>query len=146
MLGDSNSSGDIYDSLGFRGVRLYTSDPMYPDSQQGFAPTIRGIATGRSQVTVRQNGYVIYQNTVQSGAFEITDLSATSSSGNLEVTVKSESGAVQTFVVPYSTVPLLQREGRLKYDVVAGRYRSGLTGKDAPSLSREPLPKDSPMG
>lgn len=132
VLGDSSSSGEIYDSLGFRGVRLYTSDPMYPDSQQGFAPTIRGIAAGRSTVTVRQNGYVIYQNTVQSGAFEITDLSATSSSGNLEITVKSESGAVQTFVVPYSTVPLLQREGRLKYDVVAGRYRSGLSDKGAP--------------
>lgn len=141
VLGDSNSSGDIYDSLGFRGVRLYTSDPMYPDSQQGFAPTIRGIAAGRSQVTVRQNGYVIYQNTVQSGAFEITDLSATSSSGNLEVTVKSESGAVQTFVVPYSTVPLLQREGRLKYDVVAGRYRSGLSGKDAPLFIQGTLAK-----
>lgn len=132
VLGDSSSSGEVYDSLGFRGARIYTSDPMYPDSQQGFAPAIRGIAAGRSQVTVRQNGYVIYQNTVQSGAFEINDLSATSSSGNLEVTVKSESGAVQTFVVPYSTVPLLQREGRLKYDVVAGRYRSGLSGKGAP--------------
>ncbi len=132
VVGDSNSAGEIYDSLGFRGLRLSTSDPMYPDSQQGFAPTIHGIAPGRSQVTVRQNGYVIYQNTVQSGAFEITDLSATSSSGDLDVIVKSESGAVQTFVVPYSTVPLLQREGRLKYDVVAGRYRSGLSGKGAP--------------
>ena len=132
VLGDSNSAGEIYDSLGFRGVRLSSSDPMYPDSQQGFAPTIRGIAAGRSQVTIRQNGYVIYQNTVQSGAFEITDLSATSSSGDLQVTVKSESGTVQTFVVPYSTVPLLQREGRLKYDVVAGRYRSELSDKGAP--------------
>ncbi|WP_434747269.1 outer membrane usher protein FimD [Pantoea sp. Lu_F5_004] len=132
ILGDSNSAGEIYDSLGFRGARLSSADPMYPDSQQGFAPTIRGIAAGRSQVTIRQNGYVIYQNTVQSGAFEISDLSATSSSGNLEVTVKNESGAVQTFVVPYSTVPLLQREGHLKYDVVVGRYRSGLAGKGAP--------------
>ena len=132
VLGDSSSSGEIYDSLGFRGVRLYSSDPMYPDSQQGYAPTVRGIAAGRSQVTVRQNGYVIYQNTVQSGAFEITDLTATSSSGDLEVTVKNEAGAVRTWVVPYSTVPLLQREGRIKYDVVAGRYRSGLTGKGAP--------------
>lgn len=132
VLGDSSSSGEIYDSLGFRGVRLYSSDPMYPDSQQGYAPTVRGIAAGRSQVTVRQNGYVIYQNTVQSGAFEITDLNPASSSGDLEVTVKNESGNVQKFVVPYSTVPLLQREGRMKYDVVAGRYRSGLSGKGAP--------------
>ncbi len=132
IIGDNSSSGEIYDSLGFRGVRLYSSDPMYPDSQQGYAPTVRGIAAGRSRVTVRQNGYVIYQSTVQSGAFEITDLTATSSSGDLEVTVKNEAGVVQTYVVPYSTVPLLQREGRLKYDVVAGRYRSGLSGKGAP--------------
>nr|WP_253851859.1 outer membrane usher protein FimD [Pantoea sp. OXWO6B1] len=132
ILGNSSSAGDIYDSLGFRGVRIYTSDPMYPDSQQGFAPTIRGIASGRSQVTIRQNGYVVYQNTVQSGAFEITDLNPASSSGDLEVTVKNESGTVQKFIVPYSTVPLLQREGRLKYDVVAGQYRSGLSAKNAP--------------
>ncbi|MGE9552894.1 outer membrane usher protein FimD [Erwinia amylovora] len=132
VMGDSSSSNDIFDSLGFRGVRLYSSDPMYPDSQRGFAPTIRGIAAGRSQITVRQNGYVIYQNTLQAGAFEIDDLNATSSSGDLEVTIKSDSGAVQKFVVPYSTVPLLQREGRTKFELVAGRYRSGLSGKGAP--------------
>ncbi|WP_380178359.1 outer membrane usher protein FimD [Kalamiella sp. sgz302252] len=132
VMGDSSSSGDIYDSLGFRGLRLYSSDAMYPNSQQGYAPTIRGIASGRSQITVRQNGYVIYQNIVQSGAFEITDLNATSSSGDLEVTVKNDAGALQKFIVPYSTVPLLQREGRSKYDLVAGRYRSGLSGKGAP--------------
>lgn len=132
VLGDSSSADEVFDSLGFRGMRLYTSDPMYPDSQQGYAPTIRGIAAGRSKVTVRQNGYVIYQNTVQSGAFEINDLNPTSSSGDLAVTVESDSGALQYYTVPYSTVPLLQREGRLKYDLVAGRYRSGLSGKGAP--------------
>lgn len=132
VLGDSNSSGQLFDSVGFRGVRLFSSDPMYPDSQQGYAPTIRGIAAGRSKVTVRQNGYVIYQNTVQSGAFEINDLNPTTSSGDLEVTVESDAGNIQKFVVPYSTVPLLQREGRNKFDLVAGRYRSGESGKGDP--------------
>ncbi|KAB8312630.1 outer membrane usher protein FimD [Erwinia endophytica] len=132
VLGDSNSAGELFDSVGFRGVRLFSSDPMYPDSQQGYAPTIRGIAAGRSKVTVRQNGYVIYQNTVQSGAFEINDLNPTSSSGDLEVTVESDDGNIQKFVVPYSTVPLLQREGRSKFDLVAGRYRSGQSGKGDP--------------
>ncbi|MFP1763834.1 outer membrane usher protein FimD [Lonsdalea quercina] len=139
VLGDSNSSSDIFDSLGFRGMRLYTSDPMYPDSQQGYAPTVRGIASGRSKVTVRQNGYVIYQNTVQAGAFEINDLNPTSSSGDLDVTVESDGGNTQRYTVPYSTVPLLQREGRLKYDLVVGRYRSGLSGKGAPSFAQGTL-------
>lgn len=132
ILGDSSSSGDVYDSIGFRGLRLYSSDSMYPDSQQGYAPTIRGIASGRSRVTVRQNGYQIYQNIVQAGAFEIKDLNPTSSSGDLEVNIKNDFGEVQSFIVPYSAVPLLQREGRTKYDIVAGRYRSGLSGKKAP--------------
>lgn len=136
ILGDSNSSSDVFDSLSFRGGRLYTSDPMYPDSQQGYAPTVKGLASGRSKVMVRQNGYVIYQNTVQAGAFEITDLNPTSSSGDLDVTVESESGAVQHYTVPYSTVPLLQREGRLKYDLVAGRYRSGMSNKSSPFFSQ----------
>ena len=139
ILGDSSSNSDVFDSLGFRGARLYTSDPMYPDSQQGYAPTVRGLASGRSKVTVRQNGYVIYQNTVQAGAFEITDLNPTSSSGDLDVTVESESGDVQHYRVPYSTVPLLQREGRLTYDLVAGRYRSGMHDKSSPFFAQGTL-------
>ncbi|MFP1463529.1 fimbria/pilus outer membrane usher protein [Escherichia coli] len=37
-MGDGNTGSDIFDGVGFRGVRLYSSDNMYPDSQQGFAP------------------------------------------------------------------------------------------------------------
>ncbi|MGR7213982.1 outer membrane usher protein FimD [Klebsiella aerogenes] len=132
VVGDSSSGSEVFDSVGFRGARMYSAESMYPDSQQGYAPTVRGIAAARSKVTVRQNGYVIYQNVVQAGAFEITDLNPTTSSGDLEVTVEADGGAVQRFTVPYSTVPLLQREGRLKYEAVAGRYRSGSTDKGAP--------------
>jgi outer membrane usher protein len=57
---------------------------------------------------------------VQPGAFAITDLNPTSSSGDLEVTVEEKDGTQQRYTVPYSTVPLLQREGRWKYDLVAG--------------------------
>ncbi|MCC3262219.1 fimbria/pilus outer membrane usher protein, partial [Paenibacillus polymyxa] len=109
----------------FRGGRLYSSDSMYPDSLQGYAPTVRGIARTPAKVVIRQNGYVIYQSYVQPGAFAITDLNPTSSSGDLEVTVEEKDGSQQRYTVPYSTVPLLQREGRWKYDLVAGDYRSG---------------------
>jgi outer membrane usher protein FimD/PapC len=36
------------------------------------------------------------------------------------VTVEEKDGSQQRYTVPYSTVPLLQREGRWKYDLVAG--------------------------
>ncbi len=43
-LGDSFSNGTIFDSLGFRGIKLESDDNMLPDSMRGFAPTIKGIA------------------------------------------------------------------------------------------------------
>lgn len=139
VLGDSNTGNDVFDSIGFRGGRLYAADSMYPDSMQGYAPTVRGIARTPAKVVIRQNGYVIYQSYVQPGAFAITDLNPTSSSGDLEVTVEEKEGSVQRYSVPYSTVPLLQREGRRKFDLVAGAYRSGNQGQDRPVFAQGTL-------
>jgi len=125
VIGESSTNNDVYDSIGFKGVRIYSDDAMYPDSQQGFAPTVRGIANSRSKVIIRQNGYIIYQTYVSPGPFVLDDLSPTSSSGDLTVTVQENNGNSHSFIVPYSTVPLLQREGRIKYDMVAGDFRSG---------------------
>ncbi|WP_245248582.1 fimbrial biogenesis usher protein [Yokenella regensburgei] len=136
VLGDSNTGSDVFDSVGFRGARMYSSDSMYPDSMQGFAPTVRGIARTPAKVVIRQNGFVIYQSYVQSGAFAISDLNPTSSSGDLEVTVEEKDGSQQRYTVPYSTVPLLQREGRIKYDLVAGDYRSGNDQQDKPFFAQ----------
>lgn len=122
--GESYTPSDVFDSLGFRGVQIASDDNMLPDSLKGFAPTVRGIAKSNARVTIKQNGYVIYQTYVSPGAFAINDLYPTSSSGDLQVTVKESDGSENTFTVPYSAVPLLQREGRLKYALTAGKYRS----------------------
>ncbi|WP_313506483.1 fimbrial biogenesis usher protein [Kosakonia sacchari] len=134
VMGDSNTGSDVFDSLGFRGVRLYSADNMFPDSLQGYAPTVRGIARTPAKLTIRQNGYVIYQSYVSAGAFVISDLNPTSSSGDLEVTVDEKDGSQQRYTVPYSTVPILQREGRFKYDLVAGNFRSGNDQQSSPSF------------
>lgn len=133
-LGDSFTSSEIFDSLGFRGVQLASDDNMLPDSMRGFAPTVRGVANSNAQVTIKQNGYVIYQTYVPPGAFEITDLYPTSTSGDLQVTVKENNGNINQFTVPYSAVPLLQREGRIKYALTAGQYRSASTLQDEPDF------------
>lgn len=78
-LGDTFTSGDVFDAVQFQGISLASSDAMLPDSQKGFAPTIRGIARTNAQVTVRQNGYVLYQTYVTPGAFVIDDLYPTAS-------------------------------------------------------------------
>lgn len=125
IVGDGYTNGDFFDSVGFRGVRLYTAENMYSSSQQGYAPTVRGIAKSEAKVIIKQNGYVIYQLNVPPGPFIIDDLNSTASSGDLTVIVEESDGSYQTYTVPYSTLPNFQREGRVKYDVVAGEYRSG---------------------
>lgn len=105
---------------------------MYPDSQQGFAPTVRGIARTAAQLTIRQNGFIIYQSYVSPGAFEITDLHPTSSNGDLDVTIDERDGNQQNYTIPYSTVPILQREGRFKFDLTAGDFRSGNSQQSSP--------------
>lgn len=123
-IGQSSSPSDVFDSVPFTGVQVNSDNDMLPDSEKGYAPIIRGTAHSNAQVTVRQNGYVIYQNTVAPGAFEINDLYPTGSSGDLQVTVKETDGSENHFVVPYASVPVLQREKNLRYSVTAGRYRS----------------------
>lgn len=125
VMGDTSTDGKIFDSASFRGFRIYSSESMYPDSQQGYAPTVRGIAQSKSKVVVRQNGYIIYTSYVQAGPFVINDISPASSSGDLNVTVEESNGKSQTFTIAYSTVPFLQREGRAVYDLNLGEYRSG---------------------
>ena len=134
MIGDSFTESDIFDSVGFRGVKLASDDNMLPDSMRGFAPTVRGVANSNAQITIRQNGYIIYQSYVSPGAFEIKDLYATSSSGNLDVTVKENNGTINQFTVPYSAVPMLQREGRTKYELTAGEFRSGSSMQNSPDF------------
>lgn len=123
-VGQSTSPSDVFDSVPYTGVELKSDSDMLPDSEKGYAPIIRGSAHSNAQVVVRQNGYIIYQNTVAPGAFEINDLYPTGSSGDLQVTVKETDGSESHFVVPFASVPVLQREKNLRYSVTAGRYRS----------------------
>jgi len=124
VLGDSNTPSDVFDSVQYRGAQLSSDDNMLPDSMRGFAPVVRGIAQSNAQVTISQNGYIIYQTYVAPGAFAISDLYPTSSGGNLEVTVKEADGTERKFTQPFSAAPIMQREGHLKYALTVGRYRS----------------------
>ncbi|WP_390886962.1 fimbria/pilus outer membrane usher protein [Buttiauxella noackiae] len=129
-LGDSATSSDVFDSVPFRGGQLASDDDMLPDSLKGYSPVVQGIAKSNAQVTIRQNGYVIYQSYVAPGAFEIKDLYPTAGSGDLNVTIKETDGSERNFVVPFASVPVLQREGRFKYAITSGQYRSSNSDVD----------------
>ncbi|WPU21034.1 fimbria/pilus outer membrane usher protein [Cedecea neteri] len=138
-VGDSATPGEVFDSLQYRGVQLASDDNMYPDSLRGFAPVVRGIARSNAQVTVRQSGYIIYQTYVPAGAFAISDLYPTSASGDLEVTITEADGSERRFVQPFSAVPVMLREGRLKYSATAGEYRTLTPGAKTPGFMQSTL-------
>jgi outer membrane usher protein len=123
IIGDSFTSGQIADSFRVRGVSLFSDPRMYPQSQQGYAPVVRGVAESNARVAIRQNGYVIYETTVAPGPFEINDLFPTGYGGDLEVTVTEADGRKNTFLVPYTAVPQLLRPGQTQFSATAGQLR-----------------------
>lgn len=124
VAGENSTRGEIFDSIQYRGINIASDDQMLPFNQRGFAPIIRGIASSNAEVSVRQNGYIIYQANVAPGAFEITDLYSTSNSGDLEVTVKEADGTEHHFTQPYSSVAIMQRPGSIRYEVTLARFRA----------------------
>lgn len=138
-LGENATSGMLFDSIQYRGVQLISDESMLPDSQRGFAPVIRGIANSSAQITIRQNGYVIYQVYVAPGPYDIRDLYSTAGSGDLQITVKEENGSEHTYTQPYSSVPLMQRDGHLRYEFTTGQYRAQQSHTNEPGFVQSSL-------
>ncbi|MDQ8024214.1 MAG: fimbria/pilus outer membrane usher protein [Moraxellaceae bacterium] len=131
-IGDAFTDGTIFDSIGFRGIQLASDDRMYPESQRGYAPTVRGIANSNARVQIRQNGSVLYETNVSAGAFEINDLYPSGYGGDLEVVVTEADGTVNISKVPYAAAVNALREGVSRYSLTAGEYRH-------PSVDATPL-------
>lgn len=120
--GEYWSNNLLFDTFQFKGLSFESDDSMLPDSMKGFAPVIRGIAKTNARIEVKQNGFTVYQDWVPPGSFEINDLHPASSSGDLLVTIYEANGEVRSFQEPYSAVPMMQREGQIKYHLATGRY------------------------
>ncbi|EBV1274883.1 fimbrial biogenesis outer membrane usher protein [Salmonella enterica subsp. enterica serovar Java] len=121
-LGQTYTNGDLFDSFAFEGIKAESDDGMLNATLAGYSPVIRGIATTQAQVIVRQNGSIIYQKNVAPGPFEFRDVSAFTS-GDVQVEVHEADGSINRFTQASGAVPVLQREGRVRYSVAAGRYR-----------------------
>lgn len=123
LLGESNTGGELFESVAFTGLRVASDERMLPDSLRGFAPVVRGIAEGNAVVRIRQNGNVIHETTVAPGPFVIEDLYPTHFGGDLEVTVTEPDGREQRFHVNFSAVPQALRAGSSRFAVTAGELR-----------------------
>ena len=123
VVGQNYTSGNLLSSVGYTGFHLETDERSLPDSMQGYAPVVTGIANTNARVVISQNGNTIYQTTVAPGPFRITDLNPTSFQGDLTVQVFEANGQVSSFVVPFSAVPSSRRAGSSHYSVTLGKVR-----------------------
>lgn len=137
-LGDSHTSGELFDSVAVRGLQLSTDDRMLPESQRGYAPTVRGVAESNARVSIRQNGALLYETTVTPGPFVIDDLYATGYGGDLSVTVTEADGRVREFSVPYAAVPQQLRPGSSRFSIAVGAVRE-TDAQDEPMLVQATL-------
>lgn len=124
VLGDAYTDGTIFDSVGFRGVQLSSDERMFPKSQRGYAPVVRGIASSNARVQIRQNGKVLRETNVATGAFEVGDLHPTSQGGDLEVVVTEADGRVRVSRVPYAATANSLRPGSTRHALTVGQLRA----------------------
>lgn len=127
LVGESSTGNDVFDSIPFRGIKLSSNEDMLPFSLRGFAPVIQGIAQSNAQVTISQNGNVVYQTYVAPGYFRINDMYQAGNGGDLNVTVTETDGSIRTWTQSFSALPVMMRPDGLKYEITAGRYHGGVT-------------------
>ncbi|MFV8761823.1 fimbria/pilus outer membrane usher protein [Yersinia enterocolitica] len=121
-LGQISSDDSIFESFPFEGAQLSSDDGMIVPWLSSFSPVIRGVANSQSQIIVRQNNMIIWQGTVSAGSFELRDV-APLYAGNMDIEIHEADGSIRRFSQNSATVPVLQREGRLRYSFSLGRYR-----------------------
>lgn len=134
-LGDSTTSGDLFDSLTVRGIQLQSDDRMLPEGLRTYMPVIRGIAETNAIVRISQRGQTIYETTVPSGPFEVSDIGAMGYGGDLQVTIIESDGRERTQVVPYSAPPMLLHAGVSRYGVTVGKLKDDML-RNEPSLAQ----------
>ncbi|CAI8804590.1 fimbria/pilus outer membrane usher protein [Pseudomonas serboccidentalis] len=132
--GDIFSDADLFDSVRYRGLKLASDDGMRADSERGYAPVIRGIAQSSATVEIRQNNYILYTANVPPGPFEISDIYPSGSNGDLEVTIIEADGRRRVTVQAFSSLPIMVRQGQLKYSVSAGQYNSNSEDQKTPQF------------
>lgn len=133
-IGQTSTQGIVFDSTPFRGATIYSDDRMLPNSLQGYAPIVRGVANTRARVELRQNGNIIYETTVEPGPFTINDLYMTSFGGDITVTVFEANGTTHSFLVPFSSIPMLLRPGNNRWSLTGGRVHNQSFGSDGPTF------------
>lgn len=120
FAGEIFIKSDLFDSVRFKGVSMFTDESMMPPNLRGYAPQITGVAASNATVTLSQNGRIISQVKVPAGPFVIKDLSQ-SIMGTIDVTVAEDNGKETKFQFTTTNIPFLTRKGQARYTLNLGQ-------------------------
>ncbi|HEK0656266.1 TPA: fimbrial biogenesis outer membrane usher protein [Proteus mirabilis] len=131
-IGEVDSSSEVNQGYRYKGIKLKTDIGMLPSYERFFAPEIKGVVNSNAQITIKQDDTIIYQNYLSPGPFNIHDLTANSSAGDLLVQIKEEDGSTREYIQPFSSLPIMLRPGSWRYQLDLGEYsgESHLDKKD----------------
>ncbi|MBQ0343417.1 fimbrial biogenesis outer membrane usher protein, partial [Providencia rettgeri] len=120
FVGEIYIKSDLFDSVRFKGISVFTDESMMPPNLRGYAPQITGVAASNATVTLSQNGRIISQIKVPAGPFVIKDLSQ-SVMGTIDVTVIEDNGKETRFQYTTTNIPFLTRKGQVRYTMNLGQ-------------------------
>lgn len=134
-VGEQGTSGNTFDSVSLRGIRLYSETLMLPPVLASYSPSVRGIAKSNAKVTITQNGYKVYETTVPPGPFELTDFTPGGYGADLIVTIEEADGSKHTFTQPYSSLVQMMHPGVGSWDFSVGEIQQDELA-EAPNLAQ----------
>lgn len=121
QLGETYTTGETFDSVQIKGMRLYSDPRMLPPTLANYSPTVRGVANSNAKITIMQGNYKIYETTVPPGPFEIDDLSPSGYGSDLVITIEEADGSKRSFIQPFSSVIQMMHPGVGRWDISAGQ-------------------------
>ena len=121
-MGEISTASDVFDNFSMRGISLGTNEQMLPNRERSFMPTITGFANTYAQVFIKQDDRVVYQMNVAPGPWKLDQIPTLAKEGDLTVIVREADGTEREEVIPYTSVPLMLRQGLFRYDFNVGKY------------------------
>lgn len=120
LLGRAHTRMELFSDFDFYGAAVRSNSNMRSWQTRGYAPVITGVASSTSRITVTQGGYTIYSRVVPAGPWKLDDIASTSN-GELVVTVEDNGGHKTVTVYPVATLPSLLRPGDYAYNFAVGQ-------------------------
>ena len=120
-IGDTWSSGEVFDSVTFRGAQLRSDHRMLSSALRSYTPYFSGIAETNANVTLWQQGKLVQQTSVPTGPFVIDPPSVGGYGGDYTMVIDEADGRKRVFIIPNSAPPLILNKSVIKYEVDIGK-------------------------